>query len=408
MAITPLPPAPLPTDTPTEFNAKAFDLVAALEDFVTEANAQAAAVDADATAADADAATATTQAGVATTQAGIATTKAGEAANSASAALTSANNAAASYDAFDDRYLGAKGSDPSVDNDGNALLTGALYWNTGANEMRVYSGSAWIASYLPASSYVVGPSSATANNIALFDGTTGKLIKDSAKAISDLENYAAASQAEMEAGTESALRSVSPLRVKQAITALASGGFTTMEIVTSSTTWTIPAGVTKLKMTVVGGGGHGGGGNKSFYYGGGGGGGAAIKYLTGITPGNTLAVTIGSGGGGTSSVASGTETISTVSATGGGNGANPAGGAGGSGSGGTINCTGSAGMNNGGGAGNGGNSIFGGGGLGGYYLSYDGGAGGAYGGGGGGASYKSSGGDPGGGGGYQGVVVFEY
>ncbi len=35
-----------------------------------------------------------------------------------------------SYDSFDDRYLGAKSSAPSVDNDGNALLTGAIYWNT--------------------------------------------------------------------------------------------------------------------------------------------------------------------------------------------------------------------------------------------------------------------------------------
>jgi hypothetical protein len=81
-------------------------------------------------------------------------TKAGEAAASATAAGSSATAAAASYDSFDDRYLGAKASDPSVDNDGNALLTGALYWNTVSNEMRVYSGSAWIASYLPASGYL--------------------------------------------------------------------------------------------------------------------------------------------------------------------------------------------------------------------------------------------------------------
>ena len=47
------------------------------------------------------------------------------------------------YDAFDDRYLGAKAADPTVDNDGNALLTGALYYNTGASQLRVYSGSIW-------------------------------------------------------------------------------------------------------------------------------------------------------------------------------------------------------------------------------------------------------------------------
>jgi hypothetical protein len=68
--------------------------------------------------------------------------------------LTCANNAAASFDSFDDRYLGAKTSNPTLDNDGNALLTGALYFNIVAGEMRVWSGSAWLASYLPEASYV--------------------------------------------------------------------------------------------------------------------------------------------------------------------------------------------------------------------------------------------------------------
>ena len=65
------------------------------------------------------------------------------AASSASSALTSANNAAASFDSFDDRYLGAKASPPTVDNDGNALLVGALYWGTSANQLYVWDGSAW-------------------------------------------------------------------------------------------------------------------------------------------------------------------------------------------------------------------------------------------------------------------------
>ena len=64
-------------------------------------------------------------------------------AGSATAAASSATAAAASYDSFDDRYLGAKSSAPSLDNDGNALLTGALYFNTVANKMYVYNGSAW-------------------------------------------------------------------------------------------------------------------------------------------------------------------------------------------------------------------------------------------------------------------------
>lgn len=65
------------------------------------------------------------------------------AANSATAAATSANDAATSYDSFDDRYLGAKATPPTLDNDGDALLTGALYWNTGSNQLFVWTGSAW-------------------------------------------------------------------------------------------------------------------------------------------------------------------------------------------------------------------------------------------------------------------------
>jgi hypothetical protein len=54
----------------------------------------------------------------------------------------------AAYDSFDDRYLGAKSSNPTVDNDGNALLAGSLYYNTTVPEMRLYTGSAWVAAYV--------------------------------------------------------------------------------------------------------------------------------------------------------------------------------------------------------------------------------------------------------------------
>jgi len=64
-------------------------------------------------------------------------------ANSAAASLTSANNAAASYDSFDDRYLGAKASDPTVDNDGDALVTGAIYFDSTNDVMKVYNGTDW-------------------------------------------------------------------------------------------------------------------------------------------------------------------------------------------------------------------------------------------------------------------------
>ena len=67
------------------------------------------------------------------------------AAADAASAAASAAAAAASYDSFDDRYLGAKASAPSVDNDGNALVAGALYWNTTTGAMQVWNGttSSW-------------------------------------------------------------------------------------------------------------------------------------------------------------------------------------------------------------------------------------------------------------------------
>lgn len=66
------------------------------------------------------------------------------AATSAAGAASSQTAAAASYDSFDDRYLGPKTSDPTLDNDGAALLTGALYFNSTSGIMKVWGGSSWI------------------------------------------------------------------------------------------------------------------------------------------------------------------------------------------------------------------------------------------------------------------------
>jgi hypothetical protein len=64
-------------------------------------------------------------------------------AGSATAAAASAAAAATTYDNFDDRYLGAKTSAPTLDNDGNVLITGAIYWNTPGATMYAWTGSAW-------------------------------------------------------------------------------------------------------------------------------------------------------------------------------------------------------------------------------------------------------------------------
>lgn len=58
MTITALPSAPLPTDNTATFNSKAFALVAALNTFVTEANALGVDANSDAVSAAADAITA--------------------------------------------------------------------------------------------------------------------------------------------------------------------------------------------------------------------------------------------------------------------------------------------------------------------------------------------------------------
>lgn len=96
MPITPLPPAPAPTDTQAQFNAKAFALVAALESFVTQANQTGADADADAAIALAQAAIATAQATIATTKRNEAVAARDEAVPAAASALASKNAAALS------------------------------------------------------------------------------------------------------------------------------------------------------------------------------------------------------------------------------------------------------------------------------------------------------------------------
>lgn len=47
------------------------------------------------------------------------------------------------YDQFDDRYLGALGTAPLVDNDGDPIQEGATYWNMGTKTMYVWDGTRW-------------------------------------------------------------------------------------------------------------------------------------------------------------------------------------------------------------------------------------------------------------------------
>lgn len=117
-----------------------------------------------------------------TQQAANASSSASSASSSASSAATSASTAASSaasavsaktaaeaardatlaaYDSFDDRYLGTKTSDPSVDNDGNALVAGSLYFNSVDGVMKLYNGTIWTAAYVSAGTYL-----AISNNLS--------------------------------------------------------------------------------------------------------------------------------------------------------------------------------------------------------------------------------------------------
>jgi len=126
------------------------------------------------------------------------------------------------------------------------------------------------------------------------------------------------------------------------------------QVFTSNGTFTIPAGVTSVKAIVVGG--SGGAGGTTNGGAGGGGAGGVVSYLTGLTAGLTISVIVGASGGagsgtgyggtgGTSSISSGTQSITTLTATGGGggSGAGAGGGTGGAGSGGSININGQVG-----------------------------------------------------------------
>lgn len=113
------------------------------------------------------------------TKAADAQVSATAAAGSASAAATSATSAANSltavnnvFDTFDDRFLGAKATDPSTDNDGNAILAGAVYYNSASSQVKFYNGAAWESPALSASTSATNAfnsanvSSASATNSA--------------------------------------------------------------------------------------------------------------------------------------------------------------------------------------------------------------------------------------------------
>ena len=137
------------------------------------ASSSATAAASSASAAASSASTASTQATNASNYATAASTSASNASTSASAAAADAASAASAlaqtlsaYDNFDDRYLGPKASDPTLDNDGNALVAGALYFDTTSAGMKVYTGSAWVLAYVSGGGFL-----ASSNNLSELTAT---------------------------------------------------------------------------------------------------------------------------------------------------------------------------------------------------------------------------------------------
>ena len=108
----------------------------------------------------------------ASTNATNAATSATNAANSATAAQNAQTAAEAALDSFTDTYLGAFSTDPTLDNDGNALSAGDLYFNTGINRLKVYSGSAWLNAVVDTTTIVEKTSST--GSAVIPSGTTAQ------------------------------------------------------------------------------------------------------------------------------------------------------------------------------------------------------------------------------------------
>lgn len=143
MAITPLPTPPSRSQSPATFSTDADAFLGALPDFATEANALAADVNADEASAAASATTAS---------------------NAASVAVGAANYQG-DYNAGTTYQIGE-----SVSYSGRRYVAKTI--NTGVTPA---DGANW---FLINDGDVLGPVSATNNALALYDGTTGKIIKN--------------------------------------------------------------------------------------------------------------------------------------------------------------------------------------------------------------------------------------
>lgn len=215
----------------------------------------------------------------------------------------------------------------------NATSTTSLVIGTGSKSLTVESGKGYVAGQVVMLASTASPSDYMAGRVTSYSIGSGALVVNVTS--TGGSGTVAAWTVSVSAG-------------------FAEGGYpVSIVVLTSGTSWTCPAGVTKAVITVVGGCGGGGGLCTTYgYTGGAGGGGGAARSVIPLSSGTSYSYVIGAGGtAGTNGTypiagnAGGTSTWGTLSATGGRGGEASTspfnlGGAGGSASGGQLNVAG--------------------------------------------------------------------
>lgn len=120
---------------------------------------------------------------------------ASDAASALSSTQAARDATLAAFDNFDDRYLGDKAADPTVDNDGDALVAGSLYFNTSTGAMKVYTGTIWVAAYVSGTDFL-----AIANNLSDLNSPSTARANLGLQALAQL-NQAGTSEIENDAVT---------------------------------------------------------------------------------------------------------------------------------------------------------------------------------------------------------------
>lgn len=218
--ISPLPPAPLVTDSPEVFDDKAFPFADALATLQAQINAQSVETNQNAVSALESALAAEASVGDAADQVTAATAQANAAAVSRDQASTSASTASTkATEASTSAATASTKASQAATSESNAAASAA----TATSEANRAQAAA--------DSISSGP-------VTSVNGKTGVVV------LAPTDIAAAATQVEMVAGTESAIRMVSPLRIAQAIAAL--GGSSIIRSARSSNTMLVKADNGKL------------------------------------------------------------------------------------------------------------------------------------------------------------------